>query len=131
MLVRATSTVAMIACLAAACGGRTVVVSSRSPIQPLAGLERQSFIGNAAGSTIEFDYDGYHEELLTMTGPADVQGAARQMAKLTDAQWRDAFRAANHAAPGAERYIGRIKEEIADGIALRVDRRETIDGERR
>jgi len=53
------------------------------------------------------------------------------MAKLTDAQWRDAFRAANDAAPGAERYIGRIKEEIADDIALRVDRRETTDDERR
>ena len=97
----------------------------------LEGFEDHSFITNVAGSTIRFDYNGGHGELLTMIGPADVQWAARQMARLTDAQWRDAFRAANYAAPDAERYIRRIKEKIADGIALRVDRRETTDGERR
>jgi len=97
----------------------------------LEGFEKQSFITNVAGSTIQFDYNGRHEELLTMIGPADVQWAAREMARLTDAQWRDAFRAANYATPDAERYIRRIKEKIADGIALRVDRRETTDDERR
>lgn len=96
----------------------------------LEGFEEQSFITKIAGSTIEFDYNGRHEELLTMIGPADVQWAARQMARLTDAQWRDAFRAANYAAPAAGRYIRRIKEKIADGLALRVDRRE-IDDTRR
>lgn len=86
---------------------------------------------NVAGSTIRFDYNGRHEDLLTMIGPADVQWAAREMARLTNAQWRDAFRAANSAAPDAERDIRRIKEKIADGIALRVDRREADDNERR
>jgi hypothetical protein len=90
----------------------------------LEGFEREGFITTVAESTIEFDYDGPHRELLTMVGPADVQWAARQMARLTDAQWRDAFRAGNYAAPQAERYIRRIKEKIADGLALRVDRRE-------
>lgn len=96
----------------------------------LAGFEAQSFITNVAGSIIEFDYNGRHEELLTMIGPADVQWAASQMARLTDAQWRDAFRAGNYAAPHADR-IHRIKEKIADGLALRVDRREIDDDERR
>ena len=50
-------------------------------------------------SRVEFDYDGRHQELLAMIGPADVQWAARQMSRLTDAQWRDAFRAGNYAAP--------------------------------
>lgn len=97
----------------------------------LEGFEAQSFITYVAGSIIEFDYNGRHEELLTMIGPADVQWAASQMARLTDAQWRDAFRAANYAAPHADRYIHRIKEKIADGLALRVDRREIDDDERR
>jgi hypothetical protein len=37
MFLRATTTLVMIACLAAACGGRTVVVSPRGPI-PASGL---------------------------------------------------------------------------------------------
>ncbi len=58
-----------------------------------------------------------------MIEPGDVQWAARELSRLTDAQWRDAFRAGNYAPPQAERFIRRIKEKIADGLALRVDRR--------
>lgn len=89
----------------------------------LEGFERESFITKIGGSSLEFDYNGRHQELLTMIGPADVQWAARQMTRLTDAQWRDAFRAGNYAAPQTDRYIRRLKEKIADGLALRVDRR--------
>jgi len=96
----------------------------------LEGFEGESFITKVAGSTIEFDYGGRHQELLSMIGPADVQWAARQLARLTDAQWRDAFRAGNYAAAQAERYIRRLNEKIADGLALRVDRRERDEDER-
>jgi hypothetical protein len=96
----------------------------------LEGFEEHSFITSITGTSIEFDYNGRHQELLAMIGPADVQWAARQMARLTDTQWRDAFRAGNYAPPDADRYIARIKEKIADGRALRIDRRQ-IDDERR
>jgi hypothetical protein len=89
----------------------------------LEGFERKGFIKNVADGRIEFDYDGRHQNLLTMVGPEDVKWAAGQMQRLTDGQWRDAFRAANYAAPTADRYIRRIKEKIADGIAVRVDYR--------
>jgi hypothetical protein len=52
------------------------------------------------------------------------------MARLADAQWSDAFRAGNYAPPQADRYIARIKEKIADGLALRVDRRAVTDDAR-
>jgi hypothetical protein len=97
----------------------------------LDGFEEQAFITRMSESTVEFDYDGRHQELLTMIRPEDVRWAARQMARLSDTQWRDAFRAANYAAPQADRYIARIKEKIADGLALRVDRRAVADDERR
>jgi hypothetical protein len=97
----------------------------------LEGFEQQAFITGISATRVEFDYSGRHQELLTMIGPGDVQWAARQMARLTDGQWRDAFRAGNYAAPQAERYIQRIKEKIADGLALRVDRRAIADDERR
>jgi hypothetical protein len=96
----------------------------------LEGFEEHAFITGVSGTRVEFDYDGRHQELLTMIGPDDVQWAARQMARLTDAQWRDAFRAGNYAAPQAERYIQRIREKIADGLALRVDRRAVADDAR-
>ena len=97
----------------------------------LAGFEQQAFITRISEAGVEFDYDGRHQELLSMIGPADVQWAAGQMARLTDAQLHDAFRAGNYAAPQADRYILRIKEKIADGLALRVDRRAVADDERR
>jgi hypothetical protein len=97
----------------------------------LEGFEQRAFITAVSPSRVEFGYDGRHQELLAMIGPADVQWAARQMSRLTDAQWRDAFRAGNYAAPQAGRYISRIREKIADGLALRVDRRAVADDERR
>ncbi len=89
----------------------------------LQGFEQHPFITNISGETVEFAYKGRHRELLSMISPADVQWAAQQMARLTDVQWRDAFRAGNYADPMTDRYIARIKEKIADGLALRVDRR--------
>jgi len=97
----------------------------------LEGFEQRAFITAVSGSAIEFDYDGRHQELLSMIRPEDLQWAARRMARLTDRQWRDAFRAGNYATPRADRYIARIKEKIADGLALRVDRRAVADDERR
>ena len=87
----------------------------------LAGFEKGGFIKRVEGEHIEFDYDGRHKELLDMLTPADVRWAAQLMARLTDQQWRDAFRAGNYAAPNAERYIRRIKQKIEDGLAVRPD----------
>ena len=89
----------------------------------LEGFERNPFIISVSSDTVEIHYKGRHQELLSMITPADVQWGSQQMARLTDAQWRDAFRAGNYADPIADRYIARIKEKIADGLALRVDRR--------
>jgi hypothetical protein len=38
---------------------------------------------------------------------------------------RDAFRAGGYDEMQTARFLARIKEKIADGVALRVDRRET------
>jgi hypothetical protein len=62
-----------------------------------------------------------------MLAPDDIRWAAGRMGRLTDQQWRDAFRAGNYNDADAGRYIARIKEKIADGLALRVDRRVAND----
>ncbi len=97
----------------------------------LDGFERQAFITKVSEKQIRFDYTGRHQELLTMIGSEDVKWAAERMGRLTDQQWQDAFRAGNYNNADAARYIARIKEKIADGLAVRVDRRVSHDASSR
>jgi len=85
----------------------------------LEGFEKQGFITKIDGQSVEFDYDGRHQQLLSMITPADVQWAATRMKGLSDAQWHDAFRAAGYSDPFANRFIARLRQKIDDGIALR------------
>jgi len=85
----------------------------------LDGFEKHGFITAIDGARVEFDYVGRHQELLSMIHPPDVQWAAQRMQRITDAQWRDAFRAANYADADAQRFIRRLKQKIDDGLALR------------
>ena len=93
----------------------------------LEGFEKHAFLTDVSEQHVRFDYDGRHRELLTMLAPDDIRWAAGRMGRLTDQQWRDAFRAGNYNDADAGRYIARIKEKIADGLALRVDRRVAND----
>ena len=54
-----------------------------------------------------------------MIRPADVRWAAERMSRLTDKQWRDAFRAANYTDDDAQRFIRKLKEKVDDAFALR------------
>ena len=88
----------------------------------LDGFERAGFItGTDEEGRIRFDYNGRHQELLSMITPADVQWAAQRMQRLTEQQWRDAFRAGNYAQPIADRYVRKIKQKIAQGLAFTPD----------
>jgi hypothetical protein len=82
-------------------------------------FEQHGFITGIDGEHVEFDYVGRHQELISMIHPADVQWAAKLMTRLTDQQWRDAFRAANYSDSDAGRYLRKLKEKIDDGLALR------------
>ena len=82
-------------------------------------FERHGFITAINDDKIKFDYAGRHHELISMIRPADVRWAAEQMARLTDKQWHDAFRAANYADADAQRFINKLKEKIDDAFALR------------
>jgi hypothetical protein len=81
-------------------------------------FERHGFITAVNGDRIEFDYSGRHQELISMIHPADVRWAAEHMARLTDKQWHDAFRAANYSDDDARRFIDKLKEKIDDAFAL-------------
>ena len=42
-----------------------------------------------------------------------------RLQRLSDAQWRDAFRAGGYPPDDAERFIRRLKQKIAEGLALK------------
>jgi len=86
----------------------------------LEGFERGGFITAVKGREVEFDYRGRHQQMLSMIGPDDVRWTAERMSRLTPAQWRDAFRAANYAEPIADRFIRKIQSKVAAGLALGV-----------
>ena len=49
---------------------------------------------------------------------ADVRWICGLFSRLTDRQWRDAFRAAGYPEDLSERFIRKIKEKISQGAAL-------------
>lgn len=51
-----------------------------------------------------------------MITPADLRWAATRLQRLTDRQWRDAFRAANYGDEMRDRYLRKIREKIAHAL---------------
>ena len=82
------------------------------------GFEEQNLIKRVENGTVEFDYDARHTELFKDIAPADVVWACRLFARLTDAQWQDAFRAANYPPELSARFIAKLKSKVREGLAL-------------
>jgi hypothetical protein len=82
-------------------------------------FEEQGFIERADGDRVEFVYRGIHDSLLDLLTRADVVWMAERMARLTDAQWDDIFRAAGYPEDQRRRYIARIKSKVNEGLKLR------------
>jgi len=82
-------------------------------------FERLPFVKGVHGRFVEFDYHGWHQELFTdRITPDEVRWACDLLAKLSDTQWRDAFRAGGFDAAVADRFIRRIKSKIEEGKRL-------------
>jgi hypothetical protein len=79
-------------------------------------FEQLRFVKGVRGGFVEFNYHGWHQELFNeRITPDDVRWACDWLAKLSDAQWRDAFRAGSFDAAVADRFIRRIKSKIDEG----------------
>ncbi len=81
-------------------------------------FEQTPFIRGVAGGKVQLDYRGRHRALFRNLTPADVRWICTRLARLSDEQWQDAFRAGGFAPPVAERFIRRMKQKIAEGLAL-------------
>lgn len=85
-------------------------------------FEHERFIkGVDDQGNVEFYYRGGWREphLSRRVTVADVQWTCERLNRLTDAQWHDAFRAAGYEPAVAERYIRKLRQKIAEGLALR------------
>jgi hypothetical protein len=82
-------------------------------------FERAPFIRGVTNGRVSFYFGGQYKSRLDDIKVADVHWICERLARLTDQQWRDAFRAAAYESTIAERYITRLKARVAEGLALR------------
>jgi hypothetical protein len=96
--------------------GRTGVIDA--PRGDIEVFEKTPFITGIVNGRVTFDWRGRHDALFEDITPADVRWICGRLQRLRDAQWRDAFRAGGYPPGDAERFIRRLKQKIAEGLAL-------------
>jgi len=79
---------------------------------------REPFITGVKDGFVEFNYHGWHQELVKHISPMDVAWASEWLGQLSDQQWSDAFRAGGYDPTVADRFIGRLHQKIVEGRRL-------------
>jgi hypothetical protein len=83
------------------------------------GFEQQGFIKKVDGDKVSFDYRGLNQALVDRVRVPDVIWACEMMARIPDGHWQAAFKAGAFPQEDTDRYIKKIKEKIAQGLALK------------
>ncbi|HEY0284965.1 MAG TPA: hypothetical protein VGC23_06210, partial [Vicinamibacterales bacterium] len=81
-------------------------------------FESQGFIKRVDEGRVSFDFRTFYSEVVDLVRPSDVRWTAELLNRLTDAQWDDAFRAADYSPDVRARFIRKIKAKIAEGLAV-------------
>lgn len=97
--------------------GRTGVMGA--PRGNIEVFEKTPFITGVVNGRVKLDWRGRHDALLDDITPADVRWICSRLEKLTDRQWQDAFRAGGYDKAASDRFIRRMKQKIAEGLALK------------
>jgi hypothetical protein len=81
---------------------------------------RLPFIASVSDGRVRFaQIDSRVSDLYADIRPADVRWLCRRLARLTDAQLADAFRAGGYPDADARRFILRLKQKIVEGLSLK------------
>ena len=96
--------------------GRTGVFES--PRGDVEAYESTGFIRSVEGSRVLLDYAGRHSELFAEITVDDVRWICERLARLTERQWQDAFRAGGYEPATATRFVRKLTSKISDGLAL-------------
>jgi hypothetical protein len=97
--------------------GRTGLIDA--PRGDIEAFESTPFIRGVANGRVKLEWDGRHGALLDNITPADVRWICDRLAKLTDRQWEEAFRAGGYDKELTGRFVRRLKQKIAEGLALK------------
>ena len=81
-------------------------------------FESQGFIKRVDENTVDFDFQTVYGSVVDLVRPSDVRWTVELLRRVTDAQWEDAFRAADYTPEVGSRYIRKIKAKIAEGLAV-------------
>ena len=83
------------------------------------GFEKSGFIDRVENGRVKFSYSGPNKPLVSNITPEHVRWTAQLLSRISDQQWQDAFRAGGYTQVDGGRFIARIKEKIAQGLALK------------
>jgi hypothetical protein len=67
---------------------------------------------------VDFEFHTIYGSVVNLVRPSDVRWTAQLLSRVSDAQWDDAFRAADYSPEVRARYIKKIKAKIAEGLAV-------------
>ena len=81
-------------------------------------FESQEFVTGIQHGRPVFDYHGLHKKLLEGVTADDVAWVCGMLARLSDRQLDDAFRAAGYPDDLRARFVKKLKSKIAQGLAL-------------
>jgi hypothetical protein len=81
-------------------------------------FEQQGFIKGRDGQRVTLDYGGTNTPLLDALTVSDVAWTCALLARISDRQWHDAFRAAGYTSDYHTRYTAKVKAKISEGLAL-------------
>lgn len=81
-------------------------------------FEMHPFILGFDGDRPKFANQGRHDELLRQIRRRDIRWMSERLAKISDRQLSDAFKAGGFPDDVSGRFIGRLKQKIADGLAV-------------
>jgi hypothetical protein len=81
-------------------------------------FEEQGFIRGVEGERVKFEYNGANARLVNALTVDDVVWTCRLLARISDDQWNDAFRAAAYPEAERARFIRKLKAKITEGLAL-------------
>jgi hypothetical protein len=84
------------------------------------GFEQEPFIAAVTGNRVKFHFRGAWQEpqLIDSVAPNDLRWMCERLARLTSAQWLDAFRAGGYTDAEAARFIRRIQQKIDEGLRI-------------
>jgi hypothetical protein len=72
------------------------------------------FLQSITDGRVQFTYRGRHQELVKDLSTTDLAWMIRLVSRLSDRQWRDAFRAGGYGPSASELFISTIKAKLAE-----------------